>query len=110
MTVCHFEGQRSQSGDLDGLLVMHAGECGGLSGACDQHWVGDQGRGPGWPLVQSSMPIEEKKPSGCHGHDARHWVAREKGTYYPQSLLLWPHELLFRRRRGGRKKGLFSHL
>lgn len=31
------------------------------------------------------------------GQDAKLWVVKgkKKGTYYPQSLLLWPHELLF---------------
>lgn len=35
-------------------------ECGGQCRSMWPAWVGDQGWEPGWPLVQSSMPIDEK--------------------------------------------------
>lgn len=46
---------------VDGLLLMHAGNVVVIIGACDRGFL------PGWPLVQSSMPIEEKNQMNATG-------------------------------------------
>lgn len=94
MTVYHLRG-REASLRHRWLVADACWECGCHWGSMGSAWVGHQCWGPVWPVVQSSMPIEEKNQVNSTGMVPGHgWEKVRKGTYYPLFHLLWPYELL----------------
>lgn len=81
---------------LDGLLLMHAGNVVVIIRARDQGFL------PEWPLVQSSMPIEEKNQVNATGMTPSPKQLKRGHTTHN------PHELLFLRRQCIRKSLTFN--